>query len=104
MFCVNIGEILFSSFLHALFILYARALFSFNLSKSFPLLTFLHRNYLSEQYPTIKKSNPELPILIREAFGVPPTLYARFEHGREAKYSLEGLSSSAIEQTLKNLK
>ncbi|GMM38719.1 hypothetical protein DASC09_060580 [Saccharomycopsis crataegensis] len=62
------------------------------------------RNYLSEQYPTIKKSNPELPILIREAFGVPPTLYARFEHGREAKYSLEGLSSSAIEQTLKNLK
>lgn len=62
------------------------------------------REFLTNKYPSIRKSNPELPILVREAYGVSPTLYARFELGREAKYSLEGLDSAAIEQTLKGLK
>lgn len=62
------------------------------------------RKYLSEQYPSIKKDNPSLPILIRESFGIPPTLYARFEFGKESRFSLEGLDSKQIEETLKSLK
>lgn len=62
------------------------------------------RQYLSSSYPYIKKSNPELPILIREASGVSPTLYVRYEFGKEIKQSLEGLKTEQIETILKGLK
>jgi len=41
-------------------------------------LTILDRNFLTRSYPTMKKHNPHTPILIREANGTEPTLYARF--------------------------
>lgn len=36
------------------------------------------RSFLKRAYPTMKKANPETPILIREASGVEPKIYARF--------------------------
>lgn len=36
------------------------------------------RNFLQRSYPTMKKHNPHTPILIREASGIEPTLYARY--------------------------
>lgn len=38
----------------------------------------VHRNFLTRSYPTMKKQNPHTPIMIREASGTAPTLYARF--------------------------
>lgn len=36
------------------------------------------RNFLQRSYPTMKKHNPHTPILIREASGFEPTLFARY--------------------------
>lgn len=36
------------------------------------------RNFLVKQYPALKRDNPNTPILIREALGVRPTVFARF--------------------------
>ena len=36
------------------------------------------RSFLQRSYPTMKKHNPHTPIMIREASGTEPTVYARF--------------------------
>jgi hypothetical protein len=36
------------------------------------------RSFLTKSYPTMKKHNPYTPILIREASGTEPKLYARY--------------------------
>jgi NADH dehydrogenase (ubiquinone) 1 alpha subcomplex subunit 2 len=61
------------------------------------------RNFLTTNYLAIKKSQPQLPVLIREAYGVVPTVTARFEKGREVKTSLDGLDGKGIESSLQNL-
>ena len=38
----------------------------------------MHRNYLVSHYPVWKEANPQLPILIREANGVPARIFGRF--------------------------
>jgi len=38
----------------------------------------------------MKKNNPTTPILIREAAGTVPKIYARYEFGQEKSQSLEG--------------
>jgi NADH dehydrogenase (ubiquinone) 1 alpha subcomplex subunit 2 len=42
------------------------------------MLTAAPRNFLLRSYPTMKKHNPHTPIMIREASGTEPTVYARF--------------------------
>ncbi|ABN67274.1 NADH dehydrogenase (ubiquinone) 1 alpha [Scheffersomyces stipitis CBS 6054] len=62
------------------------------------------RKFLSVNYETLKvQSNYKLPILIRESYGVPPSLTARFEKGKEVKSSLEGLDENGIAKTLQDL-
>lgn len=39
---------------------------------------FSPRSFLTKQYPAIKKANPNTPILLREAAGTLPKVYARF--------------------------
>jgi hypothetical protein len=46
------------------------------LQKNF-LLT-MHRNFLTKSYPTMKKHNPHTPIMLREASGIEPKVYARY--------------------------
>ena len=36
------------------------------------------RSFLTRAYPTMKKNNPQIPILIREAQGTLPKIYARY--------------------------
>jgi Mitochondrial ribosomal protein L51 / S25 / CI-B8 domain len=36
------------------------------------------RTFLLKSYPVIKKHNPYVPVLIREAFGVPARAYVRY--------------------------
>lgn len=38
----------------------------------------------------MKKHNPTIPIMLREAQGTLPKVYARFEFGNEKSQSLEG--------------
>ncbi|KAF1851947.1 NADH dehydrogenase, alpha subcomplex, subunit 2 [Cucurbitaria berberidis CBS 394.84] len=61
------------------------------------------RNFLTRSYPTMKKHNPHTPILIREASGTEPTVYARFDFGKEKKLPLKGLDDKAIEQQVTDL-
>lgn len=44
------------------------------------LLTLYHqsRSFLTRAYPIMKRSNPNIPILIREAAGTQPKVYARY--------------------------
>lgn len=36
------------------------------------------RTFLQKSYPTMKKHNPHTPILIREALGIEPKVFARY--------------------------
>ncbi|KAL6871818.1 NADH dehydrogenase, alpha subcomplex, subunit 2 [Trichoderma novae-zelandiae] len=61
------------------------------------------RSFLTKQYPAIKKANPNTPILLREAAGTLPKVYARFEFGNEKSRSLDGLTDKQIEDTVSGL-
>ncbi|KAF1359956.1 NADH dehydrogenase, alpha subcomplex, subunit 2 [Lizonia empirigonia] len=61
------------------------------------------RTFLQRSYPTMKKHNPHTPILIREASGIEPTLYARYNYGQEKKVALKGLDDKTIEQKVAEL-
>jgi len=39
---------------------------------------FHDRQFLVKSYPVMKKHNPDTPILIREAAGIEPRVFARF--------------------------
>jgi NADH dehydrogenase (ubiquinone) 1 alpha subcomplex subunit 2 len=59
---------------------------------------------LSKYYPALKKNNPNIPILIREATAVPPTVYARFEYGKEARIVLtKDQSAGDVEKAIREL-
>ncbi|CAN9451230.1 unnamed protein product [Alternaria sp. RS040] len=62
-----------------------------------------YRNFLTRSYPAMKKANPSVPIMIREASGTQPTVYARFDFGKERKLSLKGLDDKSIEQQVADL-
>lgn len=61
------------------------------------------RSFLNRAYPTMKKHNPHLPILMREAEGTLPRVYARYDLGREKQEVLLGLSDQQIEEKLSSL-
>ncbi|KAK0387855.1 hypothetical protein NLU13_4100 [Sarocladium strictum] len=61
------------------------------------------RSFLTRAYPTMKKNNPQTPIMIREAAGTIPKVYARYEFGNEKAQSLEGLTDKQIEETVTGL-
>ena len=82
----------------------------------------LARAFITRAYPTLKKNNPNIPILIREAQGTVPKVYARYgrfaelthekqavltrtaaEFGQEKSQSLEGLSDKQITDTVTGL-
>ncbi|KAI5286691.1 hypothetical protein KEM54_006586 [Ascosphaera aggregata] len=56
------------------------------------------RQFLKRAYPTMKKNNPYIPVLVREAFDTKPRVFARYELGKEKQESLLGLSQQEIEQ------
>jgi len=51
----------------------------------------------------MKKNNPHTPILIREAMGTEPKVFARYEYGKEKQASLSGLSDKEIEDKVTGL-
>lgn len=61
------------------------------------------RSFLARAYPTLKKNNPQIPIMIRGAAGTHPRVYARFDKGVEESASLAGLSEKEIENKVAKL-
>ncbi|KAL6917865.1 hypothetical protein ACHAPO_000326 [Fusarium lateritium] len=61
------------------------------------------RSFVTRSYPTMKRNNPNIPILIREAAGTQPKIFARYERGVEKSQILEGLSDKEIEDTVTSL-
>ncbi|EXJ80252.1 NADH dehydrogenase (ubiquinone) 1 alpha subcomplex 2 [Capronia coronata CBS 617.96] len=61
------------------------------------------RTFLKRAYPTMKHHNPSTPILIREASGVEPKVWARYGFGKEKSESLAGLSDKEIEDRVTTL-
>ncbi|KAG8167126.1 hypothetical protein KVR01_002815 [Diaporthe batatas] len=61
------------------------------------------RAFLTKSYPTMKKHNPSIPIMLREAQGTSPKVYARYEFGQEKSQSLEGLNDKQIEDAVTTL-
>ncbi|KAF4509960.1 hypothetical protein G6O67_001892 [Ophiocordyceps sinensis] len=61
------------------------------------------RTFLTRAYPTMKKNNPDTPIMMREAAGTLPRIYARYDFGLEKQQSLEGLSDKQVEEAVSGL-
>ncbi|CAG9941455.1 hypothetical protein V2G26_017784 [Clonostachys chloroleuca] len=61
------------------------------------------RSFINRAYPTMKKNNPTIPILVREAQGTIPKVYARYDFGTEKSQSLEGLSDKQVEDAVAGL-
>jgi len=61
------------------------------------------RSFITKSYPVMKKHNPHTPILIREAMGIEPRVFARYEFGKETQETLTGLTDKEIEEKVTNL-
>ncbi|KAJ5100613.1 hypothetical protein N7456_006665 [Penicillium angulare] len=61
------------------------------------------RTFLNRAYPTMKKHNPHTPILMREAAGTVPRVFARYDLGKETQEALSGLSDAQIEERITTL-
>eukprot|EP00472_Partenskyella_glossopodia_P009729 CAMPEP_0197524248 /NCGR_PEP_ID=MMETSP1318-20131121/8978_1 /TAXON_ID=552666 /ORGANISM="Partenskyella glossopodia, Strain RCC365" /LENGTH=53 /DNA_ID=CAMNT_0043077163 /DNA_START=309 /DNA_END=470 /DNA_ORIENTATION=+ len=51
----------------------------------------------------MKKVNPMVPILVREAEGIEPTVTARFDKGLEASISMTDMNEKTIGSKFKDL-
>ncbi|KAF9044459.1 thioredoxin-like protein [Panaeolus papilionaceus] len=61
------------------------------------------RQFIISKYPVIKKHNPDLPVLVREANGTPARVFARFERGLEKHVELDNLSAAEVESKVGQL-
>ncbi|KAM6907660.1 NADH dehydrogenase [ubiquinone] 1 alpha subcomplex subunit 2 [Xenentodon cancila] len=61
------------------------------------------RDFVEQNYMTLKKANPGFPILIRECSGVQAQLWARYEFGKERSVSVENMSADQVAAALQTL-
>ncbi|WP_289465718.1 L51/S25/CI-B8 domain-containing protein, partial [Klebsiella pneumoniae] len=61
------------------------------------------RDFVEQHYVTLKKSNPDFPILIRECSGVQARLWARYDFGKESSVSVENMSADQVATALQTL-
>ncbi|KAI9596176.1 thioredoxin-like protein [Syncephalis fuscata] len=61
------------------------------------------REYVKANYTAFKSANPNLPILVREATGIKPVIYARYDHGKEQHAIVDNLSAAQVEEKIKTL-
>ncbi|CAK9140210.1 unnamed protein product [Ilex paraguariensis] len=61
------------------------------------------RTFIERNYKDLKILNPKLPILVREASGIQPQLWARYDMGMERGIPLEGLEEVQIWKALEEL-
>ncbi|CAM4672265.1 hypothetical protein PO909_008606 [Leuciscus waleckii] len=61
------------------------------------------RDFIEQHYVTLKKANPEFPILIRECSGVQPRLWGRYGFGKEHSVSLDNMSADQVAKALETV-
>lgn len=61
------------------------------------------RDFVEQHYVTLKKSNPDFPILIRECSGVQARLWARYDFGKEGSVSVDNMSADQVATALHTL-
>ncbi|NXO90025.1 NDUA2 dehydrogenase, partial [Certhia brachydactyla] len=61
------------------------------------------REFIEQHYVTLKKANPNFPILIRECSGIQPKLWARYEFGKEKSISLNNLTVDEVGKALESV-
>ncbi|XP_056269966.1 A disintegrin and metalloproteinase with thrombospondin motifs 2-like isoform X2 [Pseudoliparis swirei] len=58
------------------------------------------RDFVEQHYVTLKTSNPDFPIRIRECSGVQARVWARYGFGRESSVSVDNMSADQVASTL----
>ncbi|XP_018517459.1 NADH dehydrogenase [ubiquinone] 1 alpha subcomplex subunit 2 [Lates calcarifer] len=61
------------------------------------------RDFVEQHYVSLKKSNPDFPILIRECSGVQARLWARYDLGKESSVSVDNMSADQVATALQTL-
>ncbi|TKS83448.1 NADH dehydrogenase [ubiquinone] 1 alpha subcomplex subunit 2 [Collichthys lucidus] len=61
------------------------------------------RDFVEQHYVSLKKSNPEFPILIRECSGVQARVWARYDFGKESSVSVDNMSADQVAKALETL-
>ncbi|NWT73090.1 NDUA2 dehydrogenase, partial [Prunella himalayana] len=61
------------------------------------------REFIEQHYVTLKKANPNFPILIRECSGIQPKLWARYEFGKEKSIPLNNLNVDEVGKALEKV-
>ncbi|CAJ0833245.1 14589_t:CDS:2 [Entrophospora sp. SA101] len=61
------------------------------------------REFITNNYLSLKEANPKFPILIREASGIEARFFARYDFGEEKKIALNNLSARDVESKLEEL-
>ncbi|NWX57854.1 NDUA2 dehydrogenase, partial [Promerops cafer] len=61
------------------------------------------REFIEQHYVTLKKANPNFPILIRECSGIQPKLWARYEFGKEKSIPLNNLTVDEVGKALERV-
>ncbi|KAL3530710.1 hypothetical protein ACH5RR_010032 [Cinchona calisaya] len=67
------------------------------------LCCIIYRTFIEKNYKDLKKLNPKLPILVREATNTEPQLWARYDYGVERGIRLEGMTEDQISKALEDL-
>ncbi|KAI6224225.1 Complex I-B8 [Aphelenchoides fujianensis] len=61
------------------------------------------REFIQQDYVPLKKANRDFPILIREASGINPKIWARYEYGVEKSLPLENTTREQVAQLVADL-
>ena len=61
------------------------------------------RKFIEQAYVDLKQTNPNVPILIREASNAQPKLWARYEFGKEAHLPLTNMTETQVQAALEKL-
>lgn len=60
------------------------------------------KTFVQQTYPALKAQNPHLPVLIREAQGVQPTVVLRLQNGAEVVKHVDNFSAKELGDLLKS--
>ncbi|XP_045897073.1 NADH dehydrogenase [ubiquinone] 1 alpha subcomplex subunit 2 isoform X2 [Micropterus dolomieu] len=61
------------------------------------------RDFVEQHYVSLKKSNPDFPILIRECSGVQARIWARYGFGKENSVLVDNMSADQVAKALQTL-
>ncbi|KAJ3194188.1 ndufa2, NADH:ubiquinone oxidoreductase 10.5kD subunit [Irineochytrium annulatum] len=60
-------------------------------------------DFIKNHFSEMRKQNPTLPILVREAASVEARVFGRYDFGQERKISLQNLDESGVAKALQEL-